>query len=315
MAGKLIHEYYSKALNDTITDRFIENVLYKKHGIVGTDLVRGVYESISRVTNDYGCLYLKGGIDIKSRMNEIPIGDLDFGCFCTETTYRNIPKNSESIRRRLVEELKNDTYIDMIRDNINDIIDLNKFYNVINSYEDRSVCVSLKEITNIELKASYSNINIVTGESRERLHLFRVYYQISFASGVKVKLLMYDIGMNKHPYELDCSWIVPRLSLDDLCLDQCSCLVKSITSVSTKLEKRIRRVKFLLNSTGREDKFMRDMIEEIALDYRQVELLLKPQINELKIEMKNRTFEEFIEEEIEPLARSVMEQFTSVHRA
>jgi hypothetical protein len=82
-------------------------------------------EKYEAITNDYGCLYLKGGTDIKARMNEVPTGDLDFGYYCG---YNRISKKQHSICKSLVSVLSvNDKFIGILRDTL---IDHNNFYNV-----------------------------------------------------------------------------------------------------------------------------------------------------------------------------------------
>ncbi len=68
---------------------------------------------------------LKGGTDIKARMNEVPTEDLDFGCYCG---YNRISKKQHSICKSLVSVLSvNDKFIGILRDTL---IDHNNFYNV-----------------------------------------------------------------------------------------------------------------------------------------------------------------------------------------
>ena len=308
----MVSIWFSKTLNDTLTDEFIEKILYDKYKIRLIDNIGEIYGAISSVTNNYGCLYLKGGIDIKVRMGEDKIiGDIDFGCYCRDPRrFNEVDIDSSLICEKLVKEIsRNDKYIDLVSKHINDLVDYEKFYIVFNSYNNISNGRRLGNLTNVSLECSYSEVNITEVGVPSKLRLFRIHYRVRFSSGIVVKLLLFDIGMNDHHVKLE-EWIVPRLTITDLCLDQCYCLIKSITSNSKKIDKRITRVKFLLKAARIPNSFMIDLIHKYILSTNLPIIdMLKPQTNELEYEMRDRSLHRYIEEDIKPLAVYVLNKF------
>lgn len=308
-----INTYFSKYLDDSITDKFIEEILYDKYTIRLIDNINDIFELVSGVTNDYGSLYLKGGIDIKSRLN-VPksklVGDLDFGCYCEESRFANVDRDSTLICEQLVNSLSTITiYKDKIKKHIAELVNFDEYYHIIDSYNGDDECVKLGNLIDIRLDSSYSNIEMNKVNGSSVLKLIRVYYSIEFSSGVIVKILMYDIAMNTHRVKFDESWIVPRMSLNDLCVEQCYCLVNSIGSNNTKVNKRLSRVKDLLKLAGMTFELIINILEDYIRYHSKFLSLLKPQDAELKYEVGVRSLDQYIIEDIIPIAEDVLSKF------
>ena len=231
---------------------------------------------------------------------------MDFGGYASEEKAHKIAGKASTISSQLVHSLQSvGNMRDLILEHKNSLVDERKWYEVMNSYNEVVKVQQPGPFESIKPKCSFTTLTVRDSGIAYILRLFRVYFQLKYTNGFRVKILLYDVGITSHKVDLDFSGRYPTLTMEALLEDQIFCLIKTICSGSRKLDKRISRVKGLLSLTQRPNSEAINAIQSYIIN-RESHLTLadlKPQLTELKREMKDNDLKAYINLVIIPLAK------------